>query len=158
MRTSPRKLEKVELLLTPMIDVVFQLLAFFLLTLRIVPEEGDFALHLPPAGSAQAVAAAELPTLRVRLLADSRGELASVQLNGERLAGAAPLAELHRRAVAYWADVPPSPRARPPAVDLVCDPGLKYEHALRAIAALSGERRGARIAPLFERIHFSPPR
>ena len=40
--------------MTPMIDMVFQLLIFFILTLNIVDPEGDFNLRLPKPGSAQA--------------------------------------------------------------------------------------------------------
>ena len=33
--------------MTPMIDVVFQLLAFFVLTFRIVSPEGEFGVTMP---------------------------------------------------------------------------------------------------------------
>lgn len=33
--------------MTPMIDVVFQLLIFFMLTLKIVTQEWNFDIHMP---------------------------------------------------------------------------------------------------------------
>ncbi len=33
--------------MTPMIDVVFQLLIFFMLTLKIIAPEGDFNINMP---------------------------------------------------------------------------------------------------------------
>ena len=39
---------KVELQMTPMIDVVFQLLVFFLFTFKIVPVEGEIGVNMPP--------------------------------------------------------------------------------------------------------------
>jgi len=39
--------EKVELQMTPMIDIVFQLLIFFIMTFKIVTPEGDFGVTMP---------------------------------------------------------------------------------------------------------------
>src|SRR5688572_30134597 len=72
--------EKVEQQMTPMIDIVFQLLVFFILTFKIAALEGDFALRMPrghgdPFGE-------QMP-IRVRLTAGAGGELASIRM-GER--------------------------------------------------------------------------
>jgi biopolymer transport protein ExbD len=48
MRVRTRPLAGVKLDMTPLIDVVFQLLAFFCLTFRIATLEGDLAMQ-PPA-------------------------------------------------------------------------------------------------------------
>ena len=47
--TGSRKDEKVELQMTPMIDIVFQLLIFFIMTFKIVAMEGDFNIKMPSA-------------------------------------------------------------------------------------------------------------
>ena len=39
--------EKIETQMAPMIDVVFQLLIFFMLTLKIIEPEGDFSISMP---------------------------------------------------------------------------------------------------------------
>ena len=39
--------EKVEVQMTPMIDIVFQLLVFFIMTFKIVSLEGDFHVKMP---------------------------------------------------------------------------------------------------------------
>ncbi len=39
--------EKIELQMTPMIDIVFQLLIFFIMTFKIVEVEGDFNIKMP---------------------------------------------------------------------------------------------------------------
>ena len=39
--------QKVELQMTPMIDIVFQLLIFFIITFKIVAPEGDFNIKMP---------------------------------------------------------------------------------------------------------------
>ncbi|MFT5528125.1 MAG: biopolymer transport protein ExbD, partial [Pirellulaceae bacterium] len=41
--------EEIELQMTPMIDIVFQLLVFFIMTFKIVAMEGDFNIKMPMA-------------------------------------------------------------------------------------------------------------
>ena len=48
-RNTDGKGEKIELQMTPMIDIVFQLLVFFIMTFKIVAMEGDFNIRMPAA-------------------------------------------------------------------------------------------------------------
>ncbi|MFP6658896.1 MAG: biopolymer transporter ExbD, partial [Pirellulales bacterium] len=60
--------DKVELQMTPMIDIVFQLLVFFILTFKVVAQEGDFDIRMPVMGAPQEqLEEAEKTTLHVRL-------------------------------------------------------------------------------------------
>jgi biopolymer transport protein ExbD len=47
------KSEKVEIPMTPMIDIVFQLLVFFIMTFKIVSQEGDFNIKMPLAAMSE---------------------------------------------------------------------------------------------------------
>src|SRR5580692_1158491 len=109
-RRLSRALTDVELNLASMLDMAFQLLAFFILTFRPSPIEGQLSLHLPPAVpvtnvSAERPDAAEAAeagsttakTLEVSVFADGTGGVASVQV-GLRVAfsGPADAANLHR--------------------------------------------------------------
>jgi biopolymer transport protein ExbD len=92
MRRRKRRLQgEVELNLASMLDMAFQLLAFFILTFRPAPAEGQLLLHLPPpepiakplsglpdgtAPSEEAVASEK--TLEIRLTCDAAGKLASI--------------------------------------------------------------------------------
>ena len=49
---KPSSLSKVEIPMAPMIDIVFQLLIFFMLNLKIVAPEGNFNINLPKIGRA----------------------------------------------------------------------------------------------------------
>jgi biopolymer transport protein ExbD len=93
MRRTRRLPAEVELNFAAMLDMAFQLLAFFILTFRPSPIESQFLLHLPPAvpvTNVQAPANANDPApqgnlfaekvLTMRLLADPAGRLASVRL------------------------------------------------------------------------------
>lgn len=46
-RNTKSEAEKIEPQMAPMIDVVFQLLIFFMLTLKIIEPEGDFSINMP---------------------------------------------------------------------------------------------------------------
>ena len=48
-RNANKAGEKIELQMTPMIDIVFQLLVFFIMTFKIVSMEGDFNIRMPAA-------------------------------------------------------------------------------------------------------------
>jgi biopolymer transport protein ExbD len=58
--------------MTPMIDVVFQLTIFFLLSSHLSKQEKELALPLPAAASAARQAADDRPRLTVNVLADGR--------------------------------------------------------------------------------------
>ena len=85
--------EKIETQMAPMIDVVFQLLIFFMLTLKIVEPEGNFDINMPLGKPQQStVTDADLPPLKVRLIAGADGQLADLQFNQQSLGqGRAPL-------------------------------------------------------------------
>ena len=49
--------EKIDINMTPMIDIVFQLMAFFIMSLKIVQAEGDFDVRMPLGAAAAAATA-----------------------------------------------------------------------------------------------------
>jgi len=87
---------RVSMNMMPMIDVCFQLIIFFMLSLRLFSPEGDFNINMPMAAPTAAVASPDqIPIMKVRLRARADGELAAVQF-GDRLLGKQSLEELHR--------------------------------------------------------------
>ncbi|MFM7594481.1 MAG: ExbD/TolR family protein [Isosphaeraceae bacterium] len=83
-RKSGSAESKVNLEMTPMIDVVFQLLIFFMFTFKIVTVEGEFAITMPAAEQGSAAPTSEnitaLPDIQVQLLAGANGDLAGIQV------------------------------------------------------------------------------
>ena len=75
---------KVDLQMTPMIDIVFQLLIFFIMSFKIAVPEGDFSIRMPQPGPTEPHPQLP-PTLTVKLSADDAGELSGVQVNGVTL-------------------------------------------------------------------------
>ncbi len=152
--------EKIELQMTPMIDIVFQLLIFFIMTFKIVAQEGDFNIKMPLA-SQQAGLPDESPilTMHVRLRADAAGRLPAsggIVVNGDLVFNN--FNELHNYVIGVVGGDEPS--ARDDAeVELDCDYGLHYEHVIEAITAVSGyvDHSTGQVERLIEKIKFTPP-
>ncbi len=84
---------EVQINLAAMLDMAFQLLAFFILTFRPAPIEGHFQLHMPPPGSiAQPVESTDSPdpspgdpssfveTLDLFVLSDNQGLVITINV------------------------------------------------------------------------------
>ncbi|MEI8019525.1 MAG: biopolymer transporter ExbD, partial [Schlesneria sp.] len=61
---------KVEIPMAPMIDIVFLLLIFFMLNLKIVSPEGNFNINLPISAPSAAAAELTLPEIKVSMVSD----------------------------------------------------------------------------------------
>ena len=98
---SSDKNEKIELQMTPMIDIVFQLLVFFIMTFNVVAQEGDFTIRMPAIGAPQdELEDIEKQTLKVRMQADAAGNLKELKLDDAVLGGdtlSAKFANLHNK-------------------------------------------------------------
>jgi biopolymer transport protein ExbD len=137
--------------MTPLIDIVFQLLIFFILTLQIAPPEREFAMRMPQRGIAGPTELVQMP-LVVELSSDADGRLASVALNGERLAG---MTALHERVAKLVTDHPQLKTAG--RVELRCDEQLAYEHAIAALGAVSANRHpDGSLTRLIEQVQILP--
>ncbi|HMB08231.1 MAG TPA: biopolymer transporter ExbD [Isosphaeraceae bacterium] len=129
---------------TPMLDMAFQLLAFFVLTFQAPSAETHLDLDLPatpaalpgaPQGKAEPRPSRSVDTdleddLWVRAEADDLGDLKALRLGEEVLPDLETLSERLRRYIQIR-------EGRPLRVRLVADDGLRYEEAARVLAACS---------------------
>ena len=152
--------EKIELQMTPMIDIVFQLLIFFIMTFKIVAQEGDFNIKMPLAAQ-QAGLPDESPilTMHIRLRADANGRLLSsggIVVNGDVVFNT--MDDLHNYVIGIVGGDEPAARDDAEA-ELDCDYGLHYEHVIEAITAVSGfvDLQTGQLQRLIEKIKFTPP-
>ena len=82
MRIPRRNTNEFGIDMTPMIDVVFQLLSFFVMSFKIVVQEGDFNIKMPLAAPREGLPDDNsLPPLKVRMTAAGAGDLANISLN-----------------------------------------------------------------------------
>ncbi len=159
-RHSGRNDDKIELQMTPMIDIVFQLLVFFIMTFKIVAQEGDFNIQMPLKSQQEGLPdESPILTLHVRMRAAADGRLLSpggIVVNGELAFDTTD--ELHNYVISVIGG--DEPAARDDAeVEIDCDYGLHYEHVIDAITAVSGyvDESTGQIKRLIEKIKFTPP-
>ncbi len=151
--------EKIELQMTPMIDIVFQLLIFFIMTFKIVLPEGDFNIRMPLPSEDTQPQPLETPTLRLRLQANDDGSLAAVRL-GEKSFGNGPdaFAQLHLYLRGLIDDEGGPGTADDPEVEIEADYGLRYDYTFHAITAISGYMENGVRHTLVEKVRFTPPK
>jgi biopolymer transport protein ExbD len=156
---NANKEDKVEIQMTPMIDIVFQLLVFFIMTFKIVSQEGDFNIKMPLAAPSTGLPDDEqLPPMKVRLRAGANGNLAQISLNDNTFG--VNFESLHNYIISIIGDARGPGSVQDTAeVELDCDYNLRYENVVKAITAVSGYvDDDGNIVKLVEKIKFSPPR
>ncbi|MDX2035038.1 MAG: biopolymer transporter ExbD [Isosphaeraceae bacterium] len=135
---------EVEFPVTPLLDMSFQLLAFFILTFQAPSTETHLDLYLPASAAAlpgatrgqarEAVPRRADPDLEndliIRATADDLGELGSLSLGEAPIDGMEMLAEKLGRYAALMKD-------RPLRVRLLADDRLRYELAARIVGVCS---------------------
>jgi biopolymer transport protein ExbD len=150
--------EKIQLQMTPMIDIVFQLLIFFVMTFKVVQMEGDFNIRMPSAAPSQNAMDEELlPPMTLRLTAAADGQLTGIQLNKQKFTN---FNDLHAEIMdIVGTEAGPEAGMTGGEVELDCDFQLAYEHVIAAITAVTGHRsEDGTIIKLIEKIKFAPPK
>lgn len=141
--------------MTPMIDVVFNLLIFFIMTFKIIAPEGDFAIKMPPKGAPPSNIDTPPEPIRVRLSADAGGAISLISF-GEK-----PLGKNFtnlRKAVLQYVSARGGPGKSEAEVELNPDPHLRYEFVIEAITAVTGEIKGGQIYKICDKVKFAPRR
>ncbi|MCP4888042.1 MAG: ExbD/TolR family protein [Rubripirellula sp.] len=147
---------KAELSMTSMIDIVFLLLVFFVMTFKIVELEGDFSVRMPLAGSESvSMDPTDLP-LKLRLRANQEGRLTSMSLNEIDLG--TDFDQLRANVVSLIGSTSPMEGEDGPEIEIDTDYNLRYEYVIRSITAVSGYKDGNEIVKLIEKIKFAKPR
>ena len=130
--------------MTPMIDVVFLLLTFFVLTFKIIVPEGDFNIQMAPMGQAQPIEITA-DSVQIRLIADAAGQLEAIQLNNDNIGNFDILRQL----------VSEISLAKPDLEVVLCpDEHLRYDYVIKAITAVNGELHEGQIRKISSNIKF----
>lgn len=155
-RNSDAHQDKAELNMTSMIDIVFQLLVFFIMTFKITALEGDFTVKMPRVSSQnESIEDTFEDPIRIELKADEDGSILDIIVNGE--SKGQDFGELAKHVVALAG--PPGPERRKMTseteIEFDCDYDLKYAEVIAGITAVSGRRLpDGEIEKLFEKIKF----
>lgn len=152
--------------MTSMIDVVFLLLAFFVITYKTPEVEGDFNIRMP--ANAQSTAAPDLDDVMpvtVKMTADPDGKLTSITFGDARMKD---MKELRSSVYRYVIqndvsfqdalNAAAKPEFRDDVeMELDCDPQLKYSYAMEAITAVTGYLNAEdQTIKMVEKVKFSP--
>lgn len=161
MKLGKHKMLQAKVDMTPMIDIVFQLLVFFIMTFKVVAMEGDFEIKMPIASNQAQNMEEVFPTvLHVKISAGAKGGVAGVSVDAD---GADPqtydnanwpasLTSYVAKAMSGEGD--PS-TAQDTEVEFDIDYGLRYMFTIKAIESVSGIiQPDGSIKKLIEKIKF----
>ena len=148
--------DKIAIDMTPMIDVVFQLITFFMLTLKTVIVEGDFDIKMPLGAGKQDPDSAPPTVHLVKMTADPAGQLTGITLNGNPVAD---FEQLRQKIIGFVGVNQGPGGADNTEVELDCDYGLKYGNVVKAISFVSGvPQADGQVIDLVKKIKFKPPK
>ena len=157
MKTKKEEL-KVHMDMTPMIDIVFLLLVFFILTLKIVSAEGDFNIKMPLSTAASPEIDDPPPvSILLFLKADSKGGLTHVKAGERNFDGTASGLNGLRSFLRQQLGPGGTPAAAVTEVELACDYHLKYRNVIAVITACTGYVENGQVLRMVEKIKFRPP-
>jgi len=143
-----------------MIDIVFQLLIFFIMTFKVVAQEGDFNIKMPMASGPSTDILEEPPELiRVLLRAGPEGAINSIQVDDDvETLTFGPDPNLYLDLTNYieqkLAGEGDPESGYDTEVEFDIDYGLQYGYTVRAIEAVSGKITGGKVKKLIEKIKF----
>jgi len=140
--------------MTPMIDCVFQLLIFLMLTLKIAAPEGDFNVKMPAQGAHGAWPdSGPCPPSRFaswpRKRPDRRDEIRRCPRQG--LAGTA------NQVREIVGDAPGPGTLENTEIEFDCDYNLRYEYGIQAMTAVSATSADGHVVKLVEKISYPTP-
>jgi biopolymer transport protein ExbD len=156
---------KVEMQMTPMIDMVFQLLIYFLFTFKIVAQEGDFNIRMPKTADGPPPPGV-LPFV-VRLSADEAGNLRQIVTPvrtlpvapGDRISARNAYRSLLNEVKDFVGqETGPNSLRDKAEAKISADFHLHYKYVIDAITHVSGYREpDGQLVRLIQNIQFAPP-
>ena len=161
MRLEVSKPEEIKLNMTAMIDIVFQLLVFFIMTFKIVTMEGDFNIKMPLASDQAESIDEVLPELiTIKLRAGQNGNIASIVVDdAEVLEDNTMYLDLTNLVEKRVAGEGNPEAGTETEVEFDIDYGLKYSFTVKAIEAVSGSvQPDGTVKKLIEKVKFKDAR
>jgi biopolymer transport protein ExbD len=158
--TKKQEPEKLEANMSAMIDVVFQLLIFFMLTLKLVDPEGDFSINMPAQAAPPPRQSEQLPDIKVKLTANPDGALAGLFLGDRNLGnGSQSFARLNLE-ILKLIGKPGNSMTKETAVEIDADYHLHFRHVINTVGACTGriDEKTKKVVKYIEKIKFKTSR
>ncbi len=159
-RRTVRRAEDIRLNMTAMIDIVFQLLVFFIFTFKVTAMEADFNVKMPAASEEPAPPDTALPTvIQVNLRAGGDRNIAGIDVDTDLESQSfddaqmfSKLTDFVERVVTTEGDPLSGGQVE---VEFTIDQSLRYKYTVNAIEAVSGKILPDRsVKRLIEKIKF----
>jgi biopolymer transport protein ExbD len=138
--------------MSAMVDMVFILLVFFVMTFQIVPIEGDLSISMPVGVAPGPIEIA--PEIKLLLNSDESGGLKAIRLNDKPMDS---IVQVHKELRRIVESVDVATRSEF-SLTIQADTQLSYKHTMAAVTAASGYRDGDTIVKLIEKVKFAPPK
>ncbi len=163
--------EEIQLNMTSMIDIVFQLLVFFIMTFKITAQEADFNIKMPaPSKTPESIIDVESKVIEVSLLANAERVISGIKVDNEVSTQSftatydsegQPKTNHYKQLTKYieesiTTESDPSSQDET-EVEFIIDESLRYGYTVQAIEAVYGriDENGNR-KKLIEKIKFRP--
>jgi len=152
--------EEITLNMTAMIDIVFQLLIFFIMTFRVTALEADFSIRMPSPSLDKSIAEIEPVVIVTKLVANDQRDLFSidVETGGNRSSFSG--TNKYKQLTAFVEKVittETDPTSQDEIeVEFVIDQSLRYRHTVQAIESVYGRVENGEKIKLIEKIKFRP--
>ena len=149
--------EEIKLNMTAMIDIVFQLLVFFIMTFKVVEMEGDFNIKMPLAAESAESMEDEFPTLiSIQLAAGTNGNINSITVDDDDTFSDTDMYQQLTKLVEQKIAGETNPeKAKETEVEFDISPELKCSFTVKAIEAVSGRvQSDGTVKKLIEKIKF----
>ena len=156
MRLEVSEPEEIKLNMTAMIDIVFQLLVFFIMTFKVVTMEGDFTVKMPLASTEANADIDVLPDIiTVALRAGENGKINSIIVDGDETFAEADMFKKLTQLVESRLGAEADPEDEMETeVEFDIDYSLKYSYTVQAIEAVSGKIENGVVKKLIEKVKF----
>jgi biopolymer transport protein ExbD len=150
---------KVEIPMAPMIDIVFLLLIFFMLNLKIVSPDGNFHVNLPSGAPSVAAAEQSHPDIKVGMVSDRQGNLVQLTLGSKNLGNDEMAFERLNNEILKIIGRPGNPLTKDIEVEIDADYETQYKYVVKAISKCTGrlDPDTKQVARYVEKIKFAPP-
>ncbi len=157
--TKTGNLSKVDIPMAPMIDIVFQLLIFFMLNLKIVAPEGNFNVNMPIGAPASAANENQLTDIKVKLQADANGNLVQLRFGDIPLGNDDRAFEKLNQEILDLVGRPGAAKPKDIEVEIDADYDLRYEYIIKAVSKCTGriDSKG-QVIRFVEKVKFAPPK
>ena len=155
------KAEELQLNMTAMIDIVFQLLVFFIMTFKVTAMEADFNIRMPSVSEQTPEPDENFPTIiEVSLKANSDRNLNRIEVNNGGPSTNFTGTDMYRQLTGF-VEKTINQESDPSSQDEIevefdIDESLRYRFTVQGIEAVFGRIENGEVFKLVEKIKFKP--